>query len=85
MQAKDITDDAMISAIKGTASVLGTFEPAGWRMRWHVRETLEAEIGKVPEKVFLAKAKRLIARGLIHGCDCGCRGDYHLPEGCHGC
>ncbi|MBL7487125.1 hypothetical protein [Frankia sp. AgW1.1] len=30
----------------------------------------------IPEKIVLAKAKRLIRRGLLEGCACGCRGDF---------
>ncbi len=33
-----------------------------------------------PEEVILSKARRLIARGLLTGCDCGCRGDFELTE-----
>lgn len=25
---------------------------------------------------------RLIRQGKLHGCTCGCRGDYHRPEEC---
>lgn len=33
---------------------------------------------RVPAKVVLAKAKRLVKRGLIDGCTCGCRGDFEV-------
>lgn len=33
-----------------------------------------------PGKVVLAKMKRLIDRGLVDGCPCGCRGDYELTD-----
>lgn len=32
----------------------------------------------IPEKVFLAKSRTLIRRGLIDGCACGCRGDFTI-------
>lgn len=32
----------------------------------------------VPPKIVLSKAKRLIQRGLIEGCACGCRGDFEV-------
>lgn len=32
----------------------------------------------VPEKLALAKMRRLIERGLVDGCPCGCRGDFRL-------
>lgn len=49
------------------------------------REGTDEQLG-VPPKVLLAKAKRMIRRGLIAGCACGCRGDwevYEVPDG-HG-
>jgi hypothetical protein len=46
-----------------------------WATRWDVFERLP-----VPEKVLLAKAKRLIHRGLMTGCACGCRGEFELTE-----
>jgi hypothetical protein len=33
-----------------------------------------------PDRVVLAKLSKLYRRGLILGCDCGCRGDYVLTE-----
>lgn len=32
----------------------------------------------MPVKVVRAKARRLIRRGLIQGCVCGCRGDFQV-------
>ena len=31
-----------------------------------------------PPKVVIAKCRSLIKRGLMHGCTCGCRGDFYL-------
>jgi hypothetical protein len=79
MQCKDIPDEAFIDAVRrtpGTAS-------GNWRMRWNVQDALEFIVGPVPENLFLAKARRLFAKGLLGGCDCGCRGDYHFPEECN--
>jgi hypothetical protein len=33
-----------------------------------------------PEKLALAKMRGLIRRGLVEGCDCGCRGDFEITE-----
>lgn len=33
-----------------------------------------------PEKVIIKKMKRLIDRGLVSGCGCGCRGDYEITK-----
>lgn len=63
---------------------------ASWAMRWNVRAVLagypnEVAEGRVtgdypnmPEKVVMAKFKRLERKGLVSGCDCGCRGDWTL-------
>lgn len=34
----------------------------------------------VPYKVVEAKARRLIRRGLLTGCTCGCRGDFEVVD-----
>ena len=34
----------------------------------------------VPDKLAIAKMARLIRRGLVDGCGCGCRGDYVITE-----
>ena len=34
----------------------------------------------VPPKVMQAKLKKLIKRGLLDGCACGCRGDFEVTE-----
>jgi hypothetical protein len=79
MQCKDVPDDAFLDAVRRTPGTAAMH----WRMRWDVRNTLEAALGPIPINLFLAKARRLIARGLLGGCDCGCRGDYHLPDECN--
>jgi hypothetical protein len=83
MQCKDIPDEVFLQAVRRTRSTRGDTDPGGWRMRWDVHATLEAEMGPIPVKLLLAKASRLMDRGLLGGCPCGCRGDYHLPEGCY--
>lgn len=34
----------------------------------------------VPPKVLLAKMRAIYRRGLIAGCDCGCRGDWEITD-----
>jgi hypothetical protein len=67
MQAKDIADEAFLDAVRQADAKHGCVT------YWHVAELLEA-----PEKVVLAKARRLISRGLLDGCTCGCRGDFEV-------
>lgn len=33
-----------------------------------------------PPKLMRAKMRKLILRGLVSGCDCGCRGDFEITR-----
>lgn len=33
-----------------------------------------------PEKIIIQKMAKLIKRGLVSGCVCGCRGDYEITN-----
>lgn len=44
---------------------------------WSFRHLVSAEI---PERVLLAKMSALLRRGLVDGCDCGCRGDWVITD-----
>lgn len=79
MQCKDIPDEIFLDAVVRTRAVDGSFEPHRWRMRWLVQETLEKILGPIPENLMLAKARKLIFANKLGGCECGCRGDYHIP------
>lgn len=73
-QCKDIPDQEFLDAVQRAPGV--RHDGTGWRMRWKVQEELEKVLGPIPEKLFLAKAKKLIRAKKMHGCECGCRGDY---------
>lgn len=77
MQCKDIPDEVFLSAVRRAG------KPGSWRMRWHVQTELEAVVGPVPENLLMAKARKLIARRVMGGCDCGCRGDWHPADECN--
>jgi hypothetical protein len=47
-----------------------------WVLRWH----LDCLMPIFPPEVILAKASALMRRGLLDGCDCGCRGDFELTQ-----
>jgi hypothetical protein len=85
MQCKDIPDDLFIGAVLITAGFDGTVYPGSWRFRFDVKETLEDALGHIPEKLFLAKALKLMEARKLSGCPCGCRGDYHIPCGRETC
>jgi hypothetical protein len=78
MKAADIDDDAFIAAVAATPPM---HPGMTWRSRWAVHETLNQRLGtEIPEKLFLAKARKLGLKGKLLGCtSCECRGDYHLP------
>jgi hypothetical protein len=86
VKCADISDDVFLAAVADTPPV---WPGSCWRMRQDVRVTLEQALGhEVPEKLFLAKARKLGQKRKLEGCtDCSCRGDYHLPRECrlHGC
>jgi hypothetical protein len=44
------------------------------------RTKLERDFPNVAPKILLAKLDLLIRRGLLHGCVCGCGGDFRAPN-----
>ncbi|ASZ75153.1 hypothetical protein PBI_TREYKAY_84 [Mycobacterium phage TreyKay] len=83
--ARDIPDIRMLRAIDDAQRVM-----YGVAMRCDVTRILGGlapaapvpsnEVPGVPWKVVLAKFRRVRGRGLVEGCDCGCRGDWTLTE-----
>jgi hypothetical protein len=85
--AKDIPDRRFLAAVDAARrGRVVTSDGVGSATRWDVGMVLGGlplqpfvdEVPGVPAKVVLAKARRLIRRGLLSGCDCGCRGDFEL-------
>jgi len=91
LQCKDIGDEEFLDAVR-TAARLGGIGPA---MSWdvgcvlaghpeHIGQSLAhvSYPGKecFPWRLVRAKAKKLIDRGRLDGCPCGCRGDYRVVE-----
>lgn len=73
-KAADIADDDFLAAVAAQQLAISEEWNPGqfaWANRFDVADLLGA-----PEKVVLAKARRLIRRGLMDGCVCGCRGDF---------
>ncbi len=83
MQAKDINDLDMLGLVweKQCRPYTDYFgSPAHiphWAMIWDIRSEFPDD---VPTKVIRAKLEKLIRRGLMDGCTCGCRGDYELTD-----
>lgn len=69
VQAKHIDD---VFALRDLERI--SREKRGWVCIWDLTEAWQA----IPPGVIRAKMSRLIDRGLITGCCCGCRGDWEL-------
>lgn len=91
MQAKDIPDNAILDIVRmfnegrQPTTVLQWPHRPDWpdqilqpHPAWCLTYDLEERMPDVPPKVILAKCRSLIKRGKMHGCYCGCRGDFYL-------
>lgn len=92
-QAKDIPDADVLAALDpepnprwmthwprpaGTdpaEAINGRAQPWPWSIC-----TAVPSLAAFPEKVMRSKLASMMRRGLIDGCDCGCRGDWMLTE-----
>ncbi len=86
MKCSDIPDLLVLAAVKQLGQTSGTV--CVWTFRWDIADTLSASGVEFPggdgdrDRLMLAKLKRLVDRGLLDGCPCGCRGDFELtPTG----
>ncbi len=73
-QCKDIPDRPILEFLAKLP------QPANWG--WpdetnpdSVRHAMPADID---DRLVVAKMRMLIRRGLVHGCGCGCRGDFEI-------
>lgn len=76
MQCKDIPTEPIIALLESRPGV------------WHSWYSIELGPGmptvreafpvNCPDKLVLAKMRSLVRRGLVEGCPCGCRGDFHV-------
>jgi hypothetical protein len=86
VKCADIPDDQFLDAVAAVIRKRGM-----WANRWDVaavldghpewigeRAATDGESVRMPEKLVLAKARKLIRRGLLSGCFCGCRSDFEL-------
>lgn len=78
LQCKDIPDVTFLDAVRAVPG-----NSAGWRTTWDVHGALEDIMGQeIPLNLLMAKARKLETRGLLGGCTCGCRGDWHPSDEC---
>lgn len=81
MKTADITDEAFIFAIKHLREFHRN--PAdGYKSvtRWDLEEFLKIFYPEINWKLVTSKGRKLVRRGVLNGCYCGCRGDYELVE-----
>jgi hypothetical protein len=88
LQCKDIPDRPILEFLAGPLAGPGGIKPWHLGASWHdlhprseftptVRDAMPSGI---PDKLVLGKMRMLIRRGLVSGCDCGCRGDFTITE-----
>jgi hypothetical protein len=90
---KDIPDETFLTAVDETIRLRSGVEACVWGVgatRWDLAAVLAGRPGDVggssvdwlemPQKLLLAKAAKLIRRGLLTGCVCGCRGGFDRPR-----
>lgn len=84
LQTKDIPDQAMLGLIRKCTQMPYIFQSnKGIESSTYStvnRLLLEAIWDNVPPKLILSKVGKLIDRGLVHGCACGCGGHFTLTE-----
>jgi hypothetical protein len=85
IQAKHIPDEAMVLIIKQLKGMPGMYGYPGGIQVFRPAEHTTVNITdicnlypSVPRKVIMAKLRRLVKRGVIDGCTCGCRGDFKV-------
>jgi hypothetical protein len=74
MQCKDIPDEPILSFL---------LKHRGQWCNWCFENEKNVSLAMpkdTPPKLKLAKMKNLIRRGLVSGCDCGCRGDFEITQ-----
>lgn len=77
MQCKDIPDEPVLRFLHG----LGRWGTWFWTDDYKPdNSVLNVMPEGTPEYLGLAKMRMLMRRGLVDGCDCGCRGDFELTD-----
>lgn len=79
IQAKHIDEAPILKVLSGTRYM------THWDMpnsdpSWSLCAAIPS-LRAFPEKVLRAKLAAMKRRGLIDGCECGCRGDWRLNDG----
>lgn len=75
MQCKDIPDQPIIEWLNQNTD---SEHWATWGKGYSMPTVADCMPEGTPPKLQLAKMKKLIDKGLVNGCACGCRGDFYI-------
>lgn len=78
LQVKDIETLPILRVILECRDGVGMELGLNWGVSQPQRSVRGAFPEGCPDRLILAKMRRLIERGLVSGCACGCRGDFKL-------
>jgi len=70
-KASDIDDKEILLVVENSCIERGI---------WSNTTIVAEKYSEFPFKVVAAKLSKLLRRGLLTGCDCGCRGDWELTK-----
>lgn len=74
VKAGDLSEPAILALLAE--------RPGVWHTHWTPADPMprvyDPTHPDAPEKVLLAKLRAMERKGLIEGCGCGCRGDWHV-------
>lgn len=76
IQCKHIPTQPILDFLDSIAPMWGT-----WFDKKFDNSVLRAMPEGTPPKLAWVKMNSLIKRGIVTGCDCGCRGDYLVVKG----
>jgi hypothetical protein len=78
MQCKDIPELPILKFLYSHEEGNGWCNWFDLRFPNSVKHAFPEEIRNT--KLVLAKMRQMIKKGLVNGCPCGCRGDFHLTQ-----
>ena len=76
LQCKDIPEELILGVLRAKPGVWHT-HGEGYGFMPSLVE-VEPKLAEFPKKLLLRKLGSMVRKGLIKGCDCGCRGDWHV-------
>lgn len=83
MQCKDIPTLPILDFVEkhgGIGCNWFEYDPELEAKSEHWRSVRQVMPKNIPEKLIHAKMRKLIAKGYLDGCPCGCRGDFEITE-----